>query len=303
MSAHEITSDEMWREVRARHIGSSEVGALFDASPYFTRFALWHAKAGNATLPPADNQRVEWGRLLEPAIAEGIARQMRWSLVKSRVYHSSDTVKGMGCTVDYDVVDHTDGPGIVEVKNVDWLEWKKSWTDSAAPRHIELQLQHQLACTARPWGAIGALVGGNDLKIYERQPKPRIIAEIERKVSAFWQSVERGQAPDAFGQESELDTLAQLFPLPEEGKQLEIADPTLAQAAADYLWAKAQERLGKTMATRAKVRLLAAAKDAELMLLPGFLARRSVTSSGAVRLKVLQIEGGPQPQQDLNPFA
>jgi predicted phage-related endonuclease len=36
---------------RASHVGASEAAALFDCSPYLTRFELWHRKAGNIATP------------------------------------------------------------------------------------------------------------------------------------------------------------------------------------------------------------------------------------------------------------
>jgi predicted phage-related endonuclease len=36
---------------RASVVGASEVAALFDASPWLTKFELWHRKAGNIAVP------------------------------------------------------------------------------------------------------------------------------------------------------------------------------------------------------------------------------------------------------------
>src|SRR5690606_13844867 len=64
---------------RASVVGSSEVAALFDASPYLTRFELWHRKKGNIATPEfdavaddgtPDNERIWWGVRLEKAILD-----------------------------------------------------------------------------------------------------------------------------------------------------------------------------------------------------------------------------------------
>ena len=128
-----ITSEDQWHALRAANIGSSEVAALFDASPYMTRFMLYHAKAGNAPLKQPDDERVDWGQYLEPGIARGIAAEMRWNLVERKEYLSSATVAGLGCTIDRHVEDHLSGPGIVEIKNVDFVRWKMTWTATRAP--------------------------------------------------------------------------------------------------------------------------------------------------------------------------
>ena len=41
-----ITSEAEWRELRARHVGGSEVAALYGCSPYLSHWALWQIKAG-----------------------------------------------------------------------------------------------------------------------------------------------------------------------------------------------------------------------------------------------------------------
>jgi predicted phage-related endonuclease len=63
---------------RASHVGASEAAALFDCSPYLTRFELWHRKAGNIATPEfnalhdgtPEDERIYWGVRLEAAIIE-----------------------------------------------------------------------------------------------------------------------------------------------------------------------------------------------------------------------------------------
>ena len=67
---------------RATHVGASEVAALFDCSPYLTRFELFHRKAGNISTPDfmakgmPNNERIEWGLRLEPAIIAAAADRL-----------------------------------------------------------------------------------------------------------------------------------------------------------------------------------------------------------------------------------
>jgi predicted phage-related endonuclease len=49
-------------DFRSTHVGASECAALFDCSPYVTRFELWHRRKGNVASPDlSDNERAEWG--------------------------------------------------------------------------------------------------------------------------------------------------------------------------------------------------------------------------------------------------
>src|SRR6185437_11795560 len=68
VTALPINSDAEWRQHRKRHVGGSEVAALFGEHPHLTKFELWHRKAGSLPDPDlSDNERVFWGQTLEPA--------------------------------------------------------------------------------------------------------------------------------------------------------------------------------------------------------------------------------------------
>lgn len=271
-----ITDEAHWRQLRDAHIGASEDAALFDLLPYFTKFMLWNAKAGLARLPEPEHNRIDWGKVLEPAIAKGIAEAMRWTLEERNLYASSVETPGMGCTIDRWIVDHERGPGVVEIKNIDWLQWKQTWTETHAAPHVELQLQHQLAVTDFSWGAIGALVGGNDLVILEREPHRPTIERIKAAVEEFWRSVQENRPPDPFGSPLELDTLRQLC-CPPEPK--EIADLTgdyeAFEAARMFQWAREQVRFHEQAREAARVKLMHRVGKAGLVKLPGFDIRRN----------------------------
>lgn len=281
-----IESEQQRAAIRRAHVGSSEIAALFDASPYFTRFMLWHDKAGTADLPAPENARVDWGQLLEPAIAAGVSREMRWELRKFDRYASHDTLEGWGCSIDYHVIDHEAGPGIVECKNVDWLRWREDWSESRAPLHVELQLQHQLGVSGFSWGAIAVLIGGNDLRIYERKPEARAIREIEEAVASFWASVRAGKGPDPFGAPVENATLRALWPAIEPEKVVDLTgDEEAAELARQFAWAKQQMDAHAPIHAAARVKLLARIGDAGRVLMPG--ARIKVDRRRALRIEIV----------------
>lgn len=208
-----------WHALRSRHIGGSEIAALFDLPPdqtpgyMLSRFALWHIKAGNAPPPHVGNPRVKWGLKLEAVIAEAAAEEFGWTYDKGG-YVEDETTPELGCTLDFII--HSDptevGPGALEAKNVDWLQHKRTWTGEEPPPHILLQLQHQLACTGYTWGAVVALVGGNDLRCYRYKARPRLIEDIRRRVREFWQSIDNGKEPRVDGSEGASAVLTSLYP-------------------------------------------------------------------------------------------
>lgn len=217
MSAFEHDSPA-WHEMRARNIGSSEISSLFDLAPEDTpgyaksRFALWHVKAGNAPPLFQENTRIKWGVRLEAVIAEAAAEENGWSVQKGG-YFADVHCPGLGASLDF-VIEYDPkerGPGVLEIKNVDWLIHKKSW-ETEPPPHILLQLMHQLAATGYGWGAVCCLIGGNDLRIYRYAARPKLIADIRRKVTEFWKSIDEGKEPPVDGSESASAVLKALYP-------------------------------------------------------------------------------------------
>lgn len=284
MTAIPIQDDLHWHALRVKHVGGSEIGALFDKSPWMTRFTLWHEKAGKIGSRDFGNDRTEWGKRLEPAIAQGVTDQMRWDLLNSREYYTNDLVPGMGCTLDYIVVDHIDGPGIVEIKFVAaYSTWATDWTDKRAPTHIELQLQHQLACTGWGWGAIVVFIGQTaTMHIYERVANGKVIGEIKRRVGDFWQSIADGKAPDPVGTAEEWAALRELYPEIERDKVIRIEDSRISDVAQMFAYGASQRKSGAEIEAAAKVKLLAVLGDADCALIPHYVVRQRPHGKGRV---------------------
>lgn len=199
-----------WHSIRQQFVGASEVAALFDLSPWTTRFELWHLKKGNISDNFSGNVRTRYGQKLEAAIAECVEEETGWGIAETVGYYTHDSIKGMGCTPDRIIISQNGMPGCLEIKNVDRLQFSKDWTDDEPPLHIILQLQHQLACTKMTWGVVAALVGGNDLKLYTFDRHEKTIAKLEAAVTEFWISIEKNQEPAPFSA-NDFDTVKRLF--------------------------------------------------------------------------------------------
>lgn len=250
-----------WHDMRGRHVGSSEIAALFDLAPEDTpnyaksRFALYHIKAGNAPPLFVDNPRIKWGVRLEAVIAEAAAEENKWSVQKGG-YFSDVHCPGLGASLDYVIeYDATEsGPGVLELKNVDWLIHKRSWGDEPPP-HILLQLQHQLAATGYSWGAVCCLIGGNDLRVYRYKSRPTLIAEIRRRVTDFWRSIAEGREPPVDGSESASTVLKSMYPEVVDDA-IEITSNEWAEACNEFHTAGERRRAADATYEEAKNRVI-----------------------------------------------
>ena len=298
-----IESDEQWHELRKRNIGGSDIAALFGASPYCTEFTLWAEKAGITERQDEENSKMRLGKYLEQYIALELGRELGWTVERSKEYHLHPSITGMGCTLDFDIVDHEWGPGICECKCVfDYADYMEHWSDDRAPPHIELQVQHQLAVTGRSWAAIAVLVmqTGTIQSAIIRRPIPQVIADIEHKVTMFWESVKAGQRPEPTGTDAELAIMRLIWPKREPRKILENPSVDLANEASLYQWASEHLAGIERQKTASKAKLLAAAEDAELLRIPGFNVNVKQDKRGYIRLSVAPatndlVAEGPRP--------
>lgn len=227
MPAIQFANDEEWHALRDMHIGGSDVGSLFNVwltpdgkqvvrhlyeppgpddihlecvSPYKSSYALWMEKAGKLKPAFEENERMEAGKHLEPALASWAqAKWPDWKLRKVRRYLRHDGHPGWGASRDYEA--HEAGYPPVEFKNVDYLIYRDKWSgsedDMAPPLHITLQLQSQIGAGSEKCdhGWVVVCVGGNSLnrvKVERHEPTQEFIG---RAVDMFWEGVKADKPP------------------------------------------------------------------------------------------------------------
>ena len=149
-------------------VSATQVSALLGCSPYLTSWLLWrHFKHGDET-DPVESGRMTWGKRMQPVILAAVAEEMNLDVTPndSDEYFRNDQIR-MGCTPDGTIHDLNRGPGSVEVKNIDWLQWKENWTTTDAPDHIEIQIQAQMLCLESDIGYFAVLLDGYRFKWFK----------------------------------------------------------------------------------------------------------------------------------------
>jgi predicted phage-related endonuclease len=264
---------------RSTHVGASEVAALFQCNPYVTAFELFHRKAGNIASPDlSDNERAEWGLRLEPAIIAAAADRYGYQLEETPRRLSNG--KGLGGHPDQLATDER-GPGIIEIKTADWLVFK-SWGEEP-PTHYLLQAMAYAGLAGRAWCDVLVLVGGNRLERFCYDFRPKIYAEIEKRVADFWQSVEANDPPPA-DYTRDLDTITELY---REGTEEVVdltADNLAHEAAAAFLFAKEARLDAEKREDAAKAELLDKLGSASCATLNGFTVRATTVAAVPERI-------------------
>lgn len=256
---------------RAAHVGASEVAALFGMSPWLTEFELWHRKAGNIATPDfnavvdgvPENERVYWGVKMEPVIVEAACE--RWGYEPLQSPHFLSNGKGLGGHPDRIVNCPERGRGVLEVKTADWLV-VKGWGDEP-PAHYLLQNLTYQGLAGCDWGDVIVLVGGNKLERFQYDFRPKIYADIEARVAAFWQSVRDGKAPKPdYSRDGR--TLIDVIGAPTD-EVIDLRNDFDAGAlAGDYLAAKEAEKAAAQRADTIKAQIIEKIGTAGFALLP-----------------------------------
>lgn len=280
-------TENEWLGLRTKDITSTEVAALFDVSPYMTEFELHHTKTGQIKKDFESNERMVWGNRLEAAIANGIAEDFG-IVVEPMKYYARIKSLRLGASFDYKIIDIVEGfsgdermrdmfrkhgPGIMEVKNVDGLQFRRAWIEDGeeieAPPHIELQVQAQLEAADMAWSVIAPLVGGNTPKPIIRQRDTEIGALIRERTAHFWARIDAGLAPEP-NYTKDADAIGKLY-LENDGSTLDLTDnPRVYELCKAYKAAGADEKSAGERKKAAKAELLTIIEAAKSVRAAGF---------------------------------
>lgn len=232
-----------WLSVRQQTIGSSESACLFGMG-FKTQFQLGAEKAGQLEDDFSDDERVLIGAAIEGGIAEAIRAKYSVQLRKVRRYITHATVEGMGASLDYEELTEDAGWVPAELKNVDHWIFSREWAEDEEygylpPDKYLIQLQHQLACTGKPYGFIYALVGGNRLERIKIPRSDRLIRAIEAAVSLFWKRQKAGE-PHPIDYAADRAAMMRVFLEIDPGRREEdmVGDIELAHLVSRYAEAK-----------------------------------------------------------------
>lgn len=292
-----MTRDE-WLKAKTQAVSSTESPALFGMSPYLTAYELGIQKQGKVAGELEDNVRMRWGRRLQDSIAQGIADDFNVSIESTEyefTLHPDEPA--MGSSFDYRIVGtptvdsgegsplgvlfSTHGPGLLEIKNVDALEYLK-WPEHDAPDHIEIQVQHQMEVARVEWCVLGVLVGGNRTEIYTRMRDGEVGAAILQKVRAFWAGLDRGVLPPPILPQ-DADIIIKLNQYADPGKLYDgQEDLVLASLCSEYAAAGDVVRQASEAQKSLKAQILKKIGTSERALVEGYNVSASMVAESHV---------------------
>jgi putative phage-type endonuclease len=193
-----------WLARRARGIGGSDIGAICGLDPFRTPFDVWREKRAALDGEPIEDaagEAAEWGLAIEPLIVQAFEARTgfaaaeyagvlpapgpwgSWHLASpDRVTRGASTPRG-----EWD--------GVLEAKlRSRGDRWGPSDTDRVPPETRAQVAWYQAALGAQT-GAVAALIGGTDLRVYWLDRDPALEDVLRRAGAAFWALVESGERP------------------------------------------------------------------------------------------------------------
>jgi len=278
-----------WHATRAAGVGSSEIAALFGAG-----FKDKHGRAEtplkvylSKVLPPealaAEPTKAVFqrGSHLERALAEGVAEQRGWRIV--RVPTQRDALGDpLVSSIDFLILDANGEPwAILECKTAGFrtLPWGDPDAEpDGVPDRVLLQVQHQMA-VGLDWNGrrvyprlafvVACVNHIDDVRVYEVPHRPKLETVIRERCRAFWREHVVPRVPPAWdGSEAGDRLLVLLHPTDRAPlRRVPDSDPIVAVVAARtevHARIKADEALRDTLDQRIK----ASIGDAEGIRLP-----------------------------------
>jgi putative phage-type endonuclease len=300
-------NEAAWLALRAQDLTSTDVPALFGLSPYKTLFELWHEKKSGERVAFTENERVKWGKRLEATVAQGIADDQDWHIRPMKEYMRLEGLR-IGSSFDFRICANADGDSgkvvpfdcaamdaILEIKCVDWLMFRDGWTIDEgfieAPAHIEIQVQHQMLVSGLCRAYIGVMVGGNDIRVIEREADPDVHRAILAKCAEFWQSIDANEAPDPV-MPDDAEAVIRMHQFAEPGKLFDARnDAAVASLVREYhQFGEAKKEAEEQQKVR-KAELLQRVGDAEKVLLEGFSVSCGLVGPSAGTLVTAEMVG------------
>ena len=223
---------------RATGIGGSDAAVLLELSPWRDITDLWLEKTRHpAWSPPAENDAMRWGTLLEPLVRAEYERQEGAVVETGPVWDrpfDPDGFKGAPCywSKDHIRYAHIDG-WVRDGDGFGLWEGKTSsnaavWEDGV-PGHYEAQAQHYMEIFDAPWCDVSVLLPGGDFRTYRLTRRPDWGASIATSAKWFWTACVVPKEPP-----HELEEERLIYPVSDEA--IEPVDLSALDAAAiEYL--------------------------------------------------------------------
>jgi len=257
-----------WLEARKDGIGGSDAATIMGVNPWCSPYTLFLEKSGLVDDVQEDNERMLWGRKLEPIVAEHYVEVTERTLVPGVEMLKHPERPHLFANTDRMIAPCEGHPdkGVYEGKTTSAYN-KDDWKDGKVPLYYQVQVQHYLYVNEATWGSVAVLVGGQEFIWQDVERNDRFLTSYLKKADEFWRRVEDGDPPPMEGHPSERKALGILHREHVDGKVVD-----LSAEAAEWMEAmdaaKADEKAAKEVKGKYETMIRGAIGDAMFGRLP-----------------------------------
>lgn len=258
-STLDLKEDE-WLQIRRSGIGGSDIAALCGVNPFSSNVDVYLDKMG--LLPKKENDKMRFGKLLEPVIADEYSRRNNANVERCNAILQNPSVPYFLSNLDRVIISQDDSPsGILECKAT---AWAKAWDDETIPDMYYCQGQWYMGTTGLPYLDFAVLISGN---VYY-QPKrvafdPDAFSNLCKVADRFWNENVLAKNPPVPNQGCKnSDSLQILFPSCDESQRIQL-DPKLDALIDQRLRLSDIEAQAKSQSAAIEAQILFALKDAK----------------------------------------
>ena len=246
-----------WLALRRKGIGGSDCAAACCLSRWKSPLQLFFEKTRGMKMEE-DNERMAWGRTLEPVIRAEFAKRTGLAVIECPFMFASQEYPYMIANVDGIVTEPNDSKALLEIKTVGEHS-AKDW-DDGLPLEYYLQIQHYMAVCDLTKAYCATLIGGNKFNYQIVERDTETINTIIALESDFWiNHVLKGVPPVVTDKDAEL--LGSLYP--KSNNTTAILPTDADQIISDYLEIKNLEEEIKSKKAECENKLKAMLGDSE----------------------------------------
>ena len=202
-------SREEWLKWRKNGIGGSDVSALLGISKWKSALELWLDKTGQTEDLDADNEAMEWGRIMEPVIRSHFQTVTGKKVVEVKAIMQHTEYPFMLADIDGLTEDDQGNPAVLEIKTAS--EYKRSEWEEDIPSHYMVQIQHYLCVTGLAKAYVAVLIGGNTFQLYEVDADEEIQHMLIAVEADFWNKVITNTRPEMDGSNAAKELLDKTY--------------------------------------------------------------------------------------------
>lgn len=228
-----FSKEEM--EERKQYIGASEAAGVLGLSRWQTPLSVWASKTGKLSDTEPEKLYQWLGTELEEVVAKRFTFETGKKVHRVNEAFVHKTHPFLRAHIDRKVEGEN---AILQCKTVTPYK-AKEWEGEDVPHEYIVQELHELACSRYDRAYIAVLIGNHDFKIKILDRDEKLIADVIKKEVYFWNTFIIPDVMPVQITKDDGDTLYNLFPLEQEGKEIELDDD--ANKLAESLQAMKQD--------------------------------------------------------------